>query len=54
LSGKIWQFPAVAAVSTDNPSTESLIHITALGVNFEITISLNLQDMKLENSRKTP
>jgi hypothetical protein len=44
---RIWYFPSVATVSTDNPSTDQLLYSTELEGPFRITNSLNMDVIQL-------
>ena len=45
---KFWQLLHLTTISTDNPSTEPLLHITDLQGQYEITISPNIQSINLK------
>jgi hypothetical protein len=41
FDGKFWYFPSLSRTSTNDPSNDISVHITALGGNYDITIPLN-------------
>jgi hypothetical protein len=51
FSEKIWQFPNLATVSTDNLSIEPLLYMTTLTWHFHIKISLFMHTMKLLSAK---
>jgi hypothetical protein len=47
-----WQFSSVATISTDNPFTDLLVYITALGSHITITVLLDIHAVILKKFYK--